>query len=449
MILTLIVIALLATNVTEIEAKNTLEPMISIGLKSVAYNADYFEVKGEMKVRFGIMKKEGMDIYGKLDSNYVKVKASNNNYYTDGKVYNTYDKAIKGIKKGEYVCYIRKGVFKRYNNNKYGVQVTKNSKRMNVYNMYDSKLLLISENNDNPIYLQSGDSGHSYGVTDVNGTKYRGGVRAVVEKGKVTAVNKLPMEEYLYGVVPYEMPAGWNIEALKAQAVCARTYANVSYDRFVAYEYNLNDTTECQVYKGIAGEKESTNRAVDETRNKVVWYGKELARTYYSSTNGGYTESSKNMWGGEYPYLIAKPDPYEDKPEMKPWTRKISVEEIKKCLDARNRDVGEVQNVFVDRVSESGRAMVLTVLGSEGYYNAYRYDTCSFWSASKEGTLPSNFYKLYVKRDDDGKILWVTICGKGFGHGVGMSQSGARGMADRGKTYEQIIKFYFEGTYVY
>lgn len=436
---------------TNIMAKDTLEPMITIGLKSVYKDVDTIVLSSEEYFKFGEMRKEGLIEYGVLGSNKMKIKKGNGTYYTDGVVYKTFKEASLAKGKNEWVCYIRPNVYKIYNKNNVGVVVPSNSNRLAIYNMYNADLMMLSENKENPIYFQGRHSNYVFPTTKVKSNIYRGGISAVVRNGALTAVNKLPMEEYLYGVIPYEMPTSWGIEALKAQAVCARSYANINHEKYGSQGYNLNDTTESQVYRGVDGEVDKARQAVNETRNQVVWYKGQIANTYYSSTNGGYIESALDAWGGgDYGYLKSKEDPYEIKPEMEPWTRIIKINEIENCLKARGKDLGKLISVEIVKKSEAHRVLELKFTGEKGDYSVYRYDTCSIWANSSNGTLPSNYYKLYTKLNKDtGDILWVTLQGRGFGHGVGLSQSGARGMADLGYNYKQIIKFYFEGALVY
>jgi stage II sporulation protein D len=143
----------------------------------------------------------------------------------------------------------------------------------------------------------------------VNGRKYLGDMQFTVADNSIQSINKLPLEDYLKGVVPYEMPAGWGVEALKAQTVAARTYALARINNVI------DDTISYQVYGGYiwnSPEYEKSNKAVIETNGQVLRYGKNLISAVYSSSNGGHTESNSNYWGSAYvPYLPSKPDPYD------------------------------------------------------------------------------------------------------------------------------------------
>jgi stage II sporulation protein D len=138
---------------------------------------------------------------------------------------------------------------------------------------------------------------------------YRGQITVDVVDGKLRAVNVVGLEQYLYGVVPSEMPSNWAPEALKAQAVAARSYAMAT--RQVGAPYDVFDDTRSQVYLGLSHEDPATNAAVDATKGQILYYGAKVATTYFSSTSGGQTESAANWTGTAVPYLISVPDPYD------------------------------------------------------------------------------------------------------------------------------------------
>jgi stage II sporulation protein D len=170
----------------------------------------------------------------------------------------------------------------------------------------------------------------------INGRSYLGNVQFAVSGGQIETTNSLPMEDYLKGVVPYEMPAGWPVEGLKAQTVAARTYALARITSVI------DDTTTFQVYGGyIWSGKDYTNsnRAVEETRGQVLRYNGNLISAVYSSSNGGYTESNSNYWGSAYvPYLPAKPDPYDARANIT-WNLALNKQQINTAgLDLFNPD---------------------------------------------------------------------------------------------------------------
>ncbi|MBS6560975.1 MAG: SpoIID/LytB domain-containing protein, partial [Clostridiales bacterium] len=166
------------------------------------------------------------------------------------------------------------------------------------------------------------------------GTKqYRGRLEiGSYGKNSVTAVNVIAIDDYLYGVVPEEMPSLWPEEALKAQSVVARTYAvhkgGVGGDSKASNPYQLNDTTASQVYKGYQGEVTTTNQAVDKTSEEYIYYNGQLIDATFFSTSGGATNNSEDVWSGVVPYLRGVSDRYELEPEKQPWILTFTKEDI-------------------------------------------------------------------------------------------------------------------------
>ncbi len=179
----------------------------------------------------------------------------------------------------------------------------------------------------------------------------------------MTIINVLSMEEYLYGVVPNEMPALSNPEALKAQAIAARTYAYKMINKHVAYGFNLCTTTECHVYKGYASENLNTNKAVDDTKDMVVTYNGSLAETLYFSSSGGKTESAVNVWGTDFPYLRSVEDKYESgKYANYNWSVTYTVAQISEKL--KSLGVGTVTSIEITKCSDAGRPIEIVIKGT-------------------------------------------------------------------------------------
>ena len=146
---------------------------------------------------------------------------------------------------------------------------------------------------------------------------YRGQIQVDVIDGKLRAIDIVALEQYLYGVVPSEMPSTWASEALKAQAVAARSYALAT--RQVAAPFDVYSDSRSQMYLGISSESPAATAAVDLTKGKVLFYGGAIATTYFSSTSGGKTESSQDWTGTARPYLVSVPDPYDDMSPYHTW----------------------------------------------------------------------------------------------------------------------------------
>jgi stage II sporulation protein D len=191
------------------------------------------------------------------------------------------------------------------------------------------------------------------------GRRYRGSIQVDVVGGKLRAINVVGLEQYLYGVVPAEMPSAWLPEALKAQAVAARSYA-LAVRRTGAFD--LYPDTRSQMYLGIDHEKPSTTAAVDATAGKVVLYNGQVAKTYFYSSSGGRTASSQDVWGGSVPYLVSVPDPYDTISPYHNWGPvAYTGAKLGKVLRAPGRLV-DVQS----ELNSSGRVTSVTAVGTTG-----------------------------------------------------------------------------------
>jgi stage II sporulation protein D len=188
---------------------------------------------------------------------------------------------------------------------------------------------------------------------------YRGSVQVDVVSEKLRAINFVGLEQYLYGVVPSEMPFTWAPEALKAQAVAARSYALATRKTGA---FDLYPDTRSQVYLGIEHEKPSTNAAVDATAGQVVLYEGQVAKTFFFSTSGGRTASAEDVWGEPVPYLVSVPDPYDSISPHHTWG---PVAYTGTALAKRLKMKGRVIDIQSE-LNSSGRVKTLTVVGSQG-----------------------------------------------------------------------------------
>ena len=323
----------------------------------------------------------------------------------------------------------------------------------------------------------------------MDGKAYRGAIELLrISDSDMTVVNVLPMDEYLYGVVPREIQASSHLEALKAQAVAARTYTVNSRGRHSQHGFNLCGTTHCQVYGGADGEDERASRAVDETSGQVVLYKGAPAQVFYFSSSGGRTEDVANVWGSSYPYLVSVEDPYESGDSAYyNWEATYTAKEISAQLQKSGDGIGEVLDVAVTRRSEAGRAVEVTVTGAAGT-KVYSNELCRTFlgglrsqaytitgggglaavgtdgtakAAAVEGRmavssagvsgLAGAASELYaasasgVSKLAERQGASFRFVGKGWGHAVGMSQEGAKGMASAGFGYNDILTHYFPG----
>src|SRR5437660_1085742 len=205
-----------------------------------------------------------------------------------------------------------------------------------------------------PLVFQPGPSPLELGTRH-----YRGAIQVDVVEGKLRAINVVGLEQYLYGVVPSEMPFTWPPEALKAQAVVARSYALASRR---SGAFDLYPDTRDQVYLGVDHEKPSTNAAVDATAGKVVLYEGLVAKTYFYSTSGGRTAAAEDVWGTAVPYLVSVPDPYDTISPYHNWGPfTYNGTRFARALHV----AGPVQDVQTT-LNSSGRVTTMTVLTPQG-----------------------------------------------------------------------------------
>ena len=169
---------------------------------------------------------------------------------------------------------------------------------------YEGKYYKIDSNN---IVLKT----ETEGFVSVKGKWYRGILIIRNRNGKLTVMNDVGIEDYIKGVVPSEMPSGWESEALKAQAIAARSYALANLGKRARYGYDLNDTTEDQVYGGATAETQKTNALVNDTKGLVLIYDEEIIPAYYSASAGGQTINASSAWGNDLPYIRSVPS-YDD-----------------------------------------------------------------------------------------------------------------------------------------
>ena len=340
------------------------------------------------------------------------------------------------------------------------------------------------------------------------GYKYYGGFRFErINGGKMTVVNILGLEDYVKGVVPHEMSNSWPIEALKAQAVAARSYALSLGTGHSSSHFDICDNTHCQAYSGQTRAGSNSDAAVEQTAGQVALYNNRVAQTVYYSSNGGASESSSTVWGGSqasHPYLVGKVDPYEAASGAKnDYTRTVSSDTLVAGLKKLGyNDVGSsIVSVAIVSLTDSGNPKQVTFTDNNGKQftvntryvksmvglDSYRYGLepaeSSAPGVSVNGGPPADIGGLYAI-DGNGDVVPVTgdiyvltgsgtvqleqggsttggglgslgsttgsngrftFIGKGWGHNVGMSQYGAYAMAKQGYTYLQILQFYYTG----
>ena len=246
-------------------------------------------------------------------------------------------------------------------------------------------------------------------------------------------VNQVELEEYVGGVLAGEISPSWPLEALKAMAVCARTFAaNKVLANFNNY-YHLTSEVNDQVYRTGLWQNESFTRAVTETQGEVLTYAENLAQVYYCASSGGYTASSASVWGKDFPYLKASADPYSTEDPYTSWKLVLNPADFLRALHLS----GTLKNIAILKRDESNRVQELKIsLQDKDYKKTGRMLRDELGSNRLCSTL-------FEVRMENGRVIFN---GRGWGHGVGLSQWGAKKMAEQGYTYDQILKFYFPGT---
>jgi stage II sporulation protein D len=270
------------------------------------------------------------------------------------------------------------------------------------------------------------------------GRRYRGSATILPQSGQV--VSTVPVEQYLYSVVSREMPRSWPAESLQAQAILARTYvlqrSNPNRD------YDLVTSEADQVYTGSDAEAAQTSAAVDATAGKVLRFGSGFASIAYFSCCGGHTESSAEAWGGKpLAYLSGVACDYCKDSQWYRWTQTIGADRLRGALGAQAGAVGDLQNITLDAPDASGRARFWTFSGTNG---SARVKAADVRRAVGSRVLPSLLVrKVSLQTTGDAA---ATIEGAGLGHGVGLCQWGARGLAQTGASSAAILAYYFPGT---
>jgi stage II sporulation protein D len=331
----------------------------------------------------------------------------------------------------------------------------------------------------------------SGGLLTLNGRAYRGTLDLTRDdEGDMIVVNQVDTASYLASVVGSEEPTTWMPEALAAQAIAARTYLSTHLARH--NNYDIEGDTRDQEYDGLAGETTSTVKAVDRTAGMIATYNGRPIEALYSANAGGVTEDSENVYANALPYLRSVPSPADDIAQASSWghtswqwTTEFTAPQLRSYIGARGIDVGDPRRIDLERLTGTGRVLSAKIVGSSGsrdigkdtarYYfglrstlftvtthpeeaeyvdasNAERVRQLDFLGATVERTFTMNVkdpdraaHRLRVLGWQYRLPARFVFTGKGYGHGVGMSQWGAQGMALGGKSAEEILRHYYLG----
>ncbi|OQB24314.1 MAG: Amidase enhancer precursor [Firmicutes bacterium ADurb.Bin182] len=316
---------------------------------------------------------------------------------------------------------------------------------------------------------------------------YLGNMTFDVFEGGIRAVNTLPMEQYLYGVVPYEMSNSFPIEALKAQAVCARSFAAARCSRYFDRAYDIRDTSDDQVYHGYASKNARAIAAVDATVGQVLTYEGDIIEAFYSASNGGQTEKTGNVWSSDFPYYVNADDPFDilnaSSLEERSFIPEKYCERTLKLMDrgvlqkleqaayeAAGREVNLIETVYVmpknPSYGEPSRcyteADVTLVVGfsEDGLSKTGQLTVTLSLEDLNFGSFENMFGKIGAKKTrlrmrgaERGSYRskgethgGYFLTERRYGHGVGLSQRGAQERARFGQCYTDILSFYYANT---
>lgn len=367
--------------------------------------------------------------------------------------------------------------------------------------------VVVTETNSGEVLFRFDEYGYCLGVrpmgrhteTWCKGYKYPGGFEyRVNDDGTLTVINVVDIDDYVKGVIPYEMDKDWPLAALEAQAVCARTYA--AKCRHPSLGFDVCAGTCCQVYYGRNRATDLTDEAVDNTAGEMLYYdGKPIENAVYCASNGGATEDGANVWNSDIPYLVGKKDPYEAQTSIPNynWTVTYTADELTWILEQKDYNIGTVKNVYVSEFTDMGNVAKVTFEGSRGSVTV-KGETCRtiFYSSTYGKSVKSQRFTIngvgassggiYINDEDtclsslegvsvlsgtgkttklDGEAAVLsasgtttvgessqsaaskdgtfTITGTGSGHNLGLSQYGAKAMAELGYTYDEILEFYY------
>ena len=336
------------------------------------------------------------------------------------------DKSIPLIIKGQKFSNKKiKGLTLKKESNKTAIFFDKNKQKL-----YDLK-------NKAKIVVKSSDGRGIW----VGQKRYSGILNIFVLDSEILVINILKIEKYLSSVVGSEMPAKWPLEALKAQAIASRTYALKQKGNSL---YDIDSTQRNQVYNGLESSTYKTSRAVRSTRSLVLTYKNKLISALFHSSSGGMTENSQDVWKNKYPYLSSVKDFDKNNPKLR-WQKKFSSEELQKLFPK----IGGIKKIEILNITNTGRVKNVKIFGK------YGSDQISGIDIRKRMNLKSTFMrfkfiedKKYISDNDNSNIPIeknLIVLGQGSGHGVGMSQWGARYMASKGQKAERILKHFYKG----
>ena len=323
-----------------------------------------------------------------------------------------------------------------------GFFLSKKIKGLTLKNDEDRKILYFDKNKQKKYDLKSNQkfqirSSDGRGIW-VGQKRFSGKLNLFILDSEILVVNVLGIEKYLSSVVGSEMPTKWPIEALKAQAIASRTYALNQKGNNL---FDIDSTQKNQVYNGLGSRTYKTIRAVKSTRSLVLTYKNKLINALFHSSSGGRTENSQDVWKNKYPYLSSVKDFDKNNPKFR-WQKKFSSNELTNLFPK----IGGLKNIEILDITSTGRVKNVKLIG------AYGFDQMSGVVLRKRLGLNSNYvrFKFFEEELDNEFPIKksLIVFGQGSGHGVGMSQWGAKYLASRGQKAERILKHFYRGVQI-
>ncbi len=278
------------------------------------------------------------------------------------------------------------------------------------------------------------------GQIQVNGKSFKGSMEIIGEReGTLTVINELPLEDYVMGVLAGEIPRDWPLEALKAQAIAARTFAVLK--RTAAREknelYDLENTAQFQMYQGSGLVNEKIQQAVRETQGQIATYDSKPISAFFHSNCGGETCGAMDVWSQDKPYLKPVTCPFGNNGTHFRWHAEIGIRDLVRQLRGAGIKISDIVRLEAVEKDESERILKLSIMDADGSIKTMKGAT--FRMAAGPDIIRSTRFRAEVGQNK------VIFNGKGWGHGVGLCQEGACGMALKGYNAYEILRYYYHG----
>jgi stage II sporulation protein D len=271
----------------------------------------------------------------------------------------------------------------------------------------------------------------------VNGRRYRGILEVTPGEKGLLVVNELPLEDYLVGLINCEISSQWPMDAGKAQAVVARTYAVFQKQARIGAAYHLESSVLDQVYEGCDIEDGRAARGVRETEGEVVTADGRVIQAFFHSSCGGHTEASENVWGFPFPYLQGVRCDYCSTAPSGKWEQAVSLKKVEALLQGGGVQVSGLKDIRIGARNRSGRLNDVTLVTPKG---SQEIATVKFRRIVGYTLIKSTNFTVRIAGEE------AVFTGNGYGHGVGLCQWGTKQRAMDGFTHREIISYYYPGT---